>query len=240
MYRGKTFKAIILAGGNGSRMQAEIPKQYLEVAGKPMLFYALMAFAQSPVDEIILVTAAGEEGYCRKNIIEAYQFQKVKHIVSGGRERYHSTKAGLSAAAECDYVLIHDAARPCVTEEVILRCMDAVIQKGACTTGMKTVDTIQRVDETGKILETPDRNYLWRVQTPQAFKYADITKAHLILSQKEEEMSGREKQSITDDVKVIEKFLKADVYMVEGSYQNIKVTTPEDIKIAGLFLGEEA
>lgn len=236
MYREKKFKAIILAGGSGKRMESDLSKQYLPIYGRPMLYYSLAAFEKSPVDGIILVTAESEESYCQKELVEKYQLGKVERIITGGRERYHSTAKGLAAAGACDYVLIHDAARPCLSQEVILRCLDTVIEHGACTAGIKAVETIGRTDDSQKIIEIPNRNHLWTVQTPQCFRYADIHKAHQMLAAAEKNMSVHEKAMITDDVRIIQEYLGKEVYMAEGAYENIKVTTPTDLKIAELFL----
>lgn len=237
MYKEKIFKALVLAGGSGQRMQASTRKQYIEINGKPMMVYALEAFERSFVDEIILVVQAGDEAFCRKEIVEKYGLKKVGKIVAGGSERYHSSATGLQAAQSCDYVLIHDAARPCLTEEIILRCMDGVIENGASAAGMPVVDTINVIDESRKVLDTPDRNHLWIAQTPQVFPYKEICAAHEKLREQESQMTAEERKAITDDVKVAKWFMGIESYMVEGAYENIKVTTPADLRIAQLFLG---
>lgn len=236
MYKGKIFKAIVLAGGSGQRMNASTLKQYIEIKGKPMMVYTLEAFEESPVDEIILVVQAGDEEYCRTEIVDRFGLKKVGKIIAGGRERYHSSAIGLRTAQECDYVLIHDAVRPCLTNEVIVRCMDFVMHQGACTAGIPVVDTINVIDEERKVLETPDRNHLWVAQTPQVFPYKEICAAHEKLRAQEPQMTAEERKAITDDVKVAKWFMGIESYMVEGAYENIKVTTPVDLKIARLFL----
>ena len=115
----KKITAIVLAAGKGSRMQSKVPKQYLPILEKPVLFYSLQAFEQSIVDEIVLVTGKEEQEYCKKEIVEKYGFQKVVHIVEGGAERYHSVYQGLLAVKDADYVLIHDGARPLITIDII-------------------------------------------------------------------------------------------------------------------------
>jgi len=236
MHREKKIKAIVLAGGSGKRMETSTAKQYLEIHGKPMLYYSLAAFQESLVDEVVLVTAAGEEEYCQTEIVERYQLTKVTQIVSGGVERYHSVAAGLSIVGECDYLLIHDAARPCLSNEVICRAIDGAIYHGACTVGVKVVDTISQVDKTNRIVDIPARNILWSVQTPQCFRYVDIREAYRKMQALEPHMSIEERDKITDDVRIVRQFLDIDVYMIEGEYENLKVTTPADLKVAEIAL----
>ena len=236
MYQGEKVKVIVLAGGSGKRMETTTAKQYLEIHGKPMLYYSLSAFQMSEVDEIVLVTTSGEEEYCRTEIVEEYQLTKVTQIVSGGIERYHSVAAGLAVVGECDYLLIHDAARPCLSDEVICRAIDGAIIHGACTVGVKVVDTINKVDEMRKVVEIPNRNSLWSVQTPQCFRLKDIQEAYQRLKDCELQMSVEEREKITDDGRIVQQFLDIDVYMVEGSYENLKITTPADLKVAEIAL----
>ncbi len=221
--------AIVLAGGKGSRMNSDIPKQYLDLLGKPVLFYSLQAFEESITDEIILVTGSGEQEYCRKEIVEKYQFRKVMHIVEGGAERYHSVQRGLAAAKGADYVLIHDGARPLVTSTVINAAVDVVKQTGACVVGMPVKDTIQIVDEKRKIISTPVRSRTWLAQTPQCFSY------ELALTSYDKAIESGD-NDITDDAMVIQRYGNGHVVMLEGGYENIKVTTPEDIMVAECFL----
>ena len=129
---GEKHTAIILAAGKGKRMNSTIQKQYLLIHEKPVLFYSLDTFERCPfIDEIILVTGKGEEEYCKKEIVEAYGFQKVKQIVAGGAERYHSVYEGIKAAKDCSYLYIHDGARPFLTQEILERGREAVEQYGS-------------------------------------------------------------------------------------------------------------
>lgn len=221
--------AIVLAAGKGSRMNSDVPKQYLTLLGKPVLFYSLQAFEESNVDEIILVTGKGEQEYCKKEIVDKYQLNKVAHIVEGGAQRYHSVYHGLLAAKDTAYVLIHDGARPLIKPEVINTAMETVKETGACVVGMPVKDTIQIVDEDGNVDFTPDRSSTWMAQTPQCFRF------ELALSSYNKAMEN-EDTSITDDAMVIRKYGESRVAMVEGGYENIKVTTPEDIFVAECFL----
>ena len=149
----KKYTAIILSAGTGSRMKSNMPKQYMELLGQPVIYYSIKAFEDSPVDEIVIVCSADYIEYFRHSIIEKYGFKKVKAIVQGGKERYNSVYEGLKAANGTDYVLIHDGARPLVDNEIIVRSMHTVEKEKACVAGMPVKDTIKVSDEillTGK------------------------------------------------------------------------------------------
>ena len=222
--------AVVLAAGKGSRMGTKIQKQYLEICGKPVLYYSLAAFAASPIiDEIVLVTGEGKTDYCRKNIIEAYGITKVNKIVVGGKERYESVYKALREIEPEGYVFIHDGARPFITEEILERGMFGVQETGACVVGMPSKDTVKVADEADFVSETPDRKRVWTVQTPQIFSYDLIKKAH-------ESIRKKDMTAITDDAMVVEQESGVQVRLVEGSYQNIKITTPEDLDVAEVFL----
>ena len=225
------FTAIVLAGGTGKRMHSHIHKQYLELAGNPVLYYALKAFEESDVTDIVLVTGADEETYCQREIIEKYHISKVKAIVPGGAERYHSVYAGLCAADGADYVLIHDGARPLVTYDIICRSMEAVKEYHACVAGMPVKDTIKAADAEGFSASTPDRSTLWQIQTPQAFRFGLIYRAYEKVF-----APGTDRSRITDDAMVMEQYGSLKVKLEEGAYDNIKITTPEDILLAEQIL----
>lgn len=218
--------AIVLAGGRGSRMGTEVHKQYLLLAGRPVLFYSLKAFQDSDkIEEIILVAGDGEEEYCRMNFVEKYSLSKVGRIISGGKERYHSVWNGLQGAEEEGYVFIHDGARPFVDQEIIDRIYEEVQIHKACVAGMPVKDTIKIVDKNCNVADTPDRSILWAVQTPQVFETGLVKKAYRMLMQEEE------RHHVTDDAGVVEDMLHYPVKLVQGSYENIKITTPEDLVI---------
>ena len=234
--KGKRVAAICLAAGQGKRMGSKLQKQYLLIKDKPVLYYALKAFQDSnAVDEVILVVGASEEEYCRKEIVDAYGFSKVTAIVAGGKERYHSVFCGLQAVEEADYVLIHDGARPFLTQDIINRCITGAKEYKACVAGMPVKDTIKLADEEQNIESTPERSRVWMIQTPQAFEYSLIKEAYSILI--EQEMKGVKTEiPVTDDAMVVEYFMKQKVHLVMGSYENIKITTPEDMRIADVFV----
>lgn len=221
--------AIVLAAGKGKRMNNKVQKQYLLIHGKPVLFYSLYIFEECPfIDEIILVTGKGEEVYCQREIVELYGFKKVRKIVAGGKERYHSVYEGIKAAEACKYLYIHDGARPFLTQEILERGKRAVEQYGSCVVGMPVKDTIKVIDEKKFAVQTPPREKLWMIQTPQIFQYDLIKEAY-------EKLMQSEQIGITDDAMVVERIMGEKVKLVEGSYQNIKITTPEDLRIAELF-----
>lgn len=221
--------AIVLAAGKGSRMKSEVPKQFLDLCGKPVLYYSLMAFEKSSVQDIILVTGKEDIEYCKQNIIDKYHFRKVKKIVEGGTERYWSVKNGLEAAKGTEYVLIHDAARPCLTQDIIESSISEVQKMGACTVGVPVKDTIKVVDNNGFGIETPPRNSLWQIQTPQSFCYGDIVAAY-------KKMEQAKDTDITDDTMIIERYLGKKTKVITGDYTNIKITTKEDLLVAENFL----
>ena len=219
-----TFRigAVILAGGRGSRMHSAIQKQYMLLNGRPLISYALEAFEQSCADELVLVTGAGEESYVREEILPALGLTKLRAVVTGGKERYHSVYEGLKALQHCDYVLIHDGARPLVTDEIISRAAQAAVSDEACVVGMPVKDTIKVADAGGFAESTPDRSRLWQVQTPQAFSVSLLKSAY-------NKMKINGSDGITDDSMVVEKYTDTNVRIIECSYRNIKITTPEDL-----------
>lgn len=225
----ETAAAIILAAGQGKRMNSGIQKQYLQLKGYPVLYYSLKAFEDSDVDDVILVTGEKEIEYCSREIIERYGLQKVRAIVAGGKERYHSVYEGLKAVGEPDYVLIHDGARPFVTVNIIARTLEGARSCGACVAGMPAKDTVKLADDRGFTASTPPRDSVWMIQTPQTFSYPLIFSAYRELI--EREVSGQE-ISVTDDAMVLETISGRKSRLVEGSYENIKITTPSDLRIA--------
>lgn len=227
--------AVILAAGSGRRMGSSTKKQYMLVKGRPVVYYALKTFQESFIDEIILVVSQGDKTYCQKEIVEKYGFDKVSRIVEGGKERYHSVALGLDCVEECGYVFIHDGARPMVTAEILERALSCVKESGACVVGMPVKDTIKIADEAGNIVSTPNRSLVWMVQTPQVFNYNLIRDAYhkLILQETKLQEEG---VAVTDDAMVVETLTGHPVKLVFGSYENVKITTPEDISIVENFL----
>lgn len=226
MYGGNiAVYALITAAGKGSRMRMAQNKQYMDVLGKPVLARTIQAFEDcDAVDGIVVTVGKDEIQYCRTNIVEKYGFFKVKDIVPGGASRQQSIWNGLRRVdPSCGIVLIHDGARPFIDEAGILACTEAAAEYGAAIAAVPVKDTIKRSDSSGFVEETADRNSLWAVQTPQAFRYPLIMEAHMIAC--EEGFDG------TDDAILAER-LGHKVKLVQTSYYNIKITTREDLAIA--------
>ena len=229
--------AIVLAAGSGSRMKNKTKKQFMEIKGKPVIWYSLFEFEKSRVDEIILVTGKEDIDYCKKEIVEKYNLKKIKNVVAGGSERYESVYNGLKEVTG-NIVLIHDGARPLINNEIIERSIEGTIKSDACVVGVPVKDTIKRADKEGYIIDTPNRSELWITQTPQSFKTDLVKMAYKKM--KEELEKGNTTLNITDDAMVMEEFTTNQVRFVQGDYKNIKVTTPEDIDIAELFIELDA
>ncbi len=228
--------AIILAAGSGSRMQSSVKKQYMEIKGRPLLLYAIDAFENSFIDDIVIVLPSEDIDYVTDNIINPENYKKIKAIVPGGSTRYHSVRLGIEAAsADTEAVFIHDGARPFVDDSMLKRAYDAVKEYGACVVGMPVKDTIKISDEDGFAKMTPDRDKTWLIQTPQVFLYPEILDLYEELARKEQELLANN-VNITDDAMVMETLGKRRVKLVEGSYDNIKITTPEDITLAESIL----
>lgn len=230
MYIKEKIAAVVLAGGQGKRMNSRIPKQFLLLEGRPIIYYALKAFQNSCVDEIVLVTSSEDIEYCRKEIVEAYGFDKVTHITAGGAERYNSVYNGLLCVRDSRYVLIHDGARPFITEKMINDNIEQVKISSACITGVPSKDTVKISDEQGFVAKTPERSKVWIVQTPQTFDTALIIEAY-------EKMFEHNDGAVTDDAMVVEKYCSIPVKFVMGAYTNIKITTPEDMRLAQVLVG---
>lgn len=234
MSEGKHYTAIVLAAGSGRRMNSKVPKQFIKLHGYPMLYYSLKAFEQSAVDDIVLVTGADDVEYCRKEIIDAYDIQKIRAVVAGGAERCFSVYEGLKAAKGADYVLIHDGARPMLDQETIACSIKEVQREKACVVGTPVKDTIKVVSSEGYAIHTPERSTLWSVQTPQSFSYALLMSAYARLEERLQDQ--KDAIPMTDDAMLVEQMTGHKVKMIPGKYENIKVTTPGDLQIAEAFL----
>lgn len=215
--------AVIVAGGRGKRMGSNINKVFLNLKGKPILYYSLKTFSQNKnIDEIILVAEHDEIDYCVSEIVNKYNFFKVSKVVPGGKERQNSVLNGLKAINKSDIVLIHDGARPFVNNKIIEEGIVNAGMYGACACGIAPKDTIKIRNDQNFSGGTLARNSLFNVQTPQCFKYDIILKCH-----KRAEAEGIK---VTDDTSIAERY-GYKVYLYDGSYSNIKITTPEDLVI---------
>jgi len=221
--------AVVVAAGKGTRMNMGINKQYLEICGKPVLARTLQVFEECRIiNEVVLVVNENEILYCKQNIIEEFGFEKVKILVAGGLERQASVYNGLiEIDKRCDIVLIHDGARPFVNEKSITDSIYAAYEFGASCAAVPVKDTVKRSDKDDFVVETLDRNALWLIQTPQTFRYGLIMNAHR--KALEDGFIG------TDDAALVER-LGHKPKLVMGGYDNIKITTREDIPVAEAIL----
>lgn len=257
--------AIVLAGGSGSRMNSRVAKQYMKIDGKEIIYYCLDTFQKNEhITDIVLVARNEDLDYCKNEIVDKYGFHKIKKVVAGGKERFDSVYQGLLATAEIfsendfnaakQIVMIHDGARPFVTAEMIDASVKCVTEVGACTVGVPVKDTIKVVDNNLDSIETPDRRFLYQIQTPQTFffelimeayekMYSDYDKKNVsdVKLNNEQlteqgDLSGAKTVSITDDTMLVEMYMGVRARVISGSYENIKITTPEDIDIAEIFM----
>ena len=221
--------AIILAGGAGKRLKAHMAKQYLFLNHMPVLVHTLKVFQKSKViDNIILALPPDDLVSIRQELIDKYGLTKVTTIVAGGKKRQDSVNNGLAAINEkCDVVVIHDAVRPFVTQELIIQVVAAAKTTGAASAGVKAKDTIKETKKDNMVAATIPRQNLWLTQTPQAFKFELLKEAF--------KSAYVEKFYGTDDASLVERIGK-NVKMIEGSYENIKITTQEDILIADALM----
>lgn len=224
--------AIVLAGGSGKRMNMNVKKQYLEIQGKPLLFYTLNAFEKSEADRIILVTSKEDIQDVKENIVEKYNIDKVERIVEGGKERYNSVYNALASINDADLVLVHDGARPFVDVDVINRTIECAKCEKAAIAAVRVKDTIKRSNNYGQITETIKREDLWQIQTPQTFNFKKIKAAY------EELIENNDVESVTDDSMVWERvYPNYPVKIIESNYFNIKITTKEDLLFANAIVG---
>lgn len=221
--------AIIVAAGKGSRMAAAKNKVYLNLNGRPILYYTIKAFHDiQEIKEIVIVASKGEIEYCRENIIKRYGFRKATKVVEGGNERQESVYNGLMEIdKKAEIVAIHDGARPLVDEKIIVNAIKEAFIYKAVGVAVPVKDTIKIADENNMVLDTPDRKYLWAIQTPQVFERDLIIAAH--------KKAINDKFTGTDDTVLVER-MGYKVRLIEGDYKNIKITTPEDLIIAEALL----
>jgi 2-C-methyl-D-erythritol 4-phosphate cytidylyltransferase len=218
--------AVVVAAGRGTRMASADNKPYMQLAGRTVLAHTLEAFERcDTVSSIVVVVTPGEEARAAE-VIKREGFCKIDAIVPGGAERQNSVYAGLEALLT-DGVLVHDAARPLITAEQITSCCSAAEEHGASALAVPVKDTIKVSDGSGFIVATPERRTLWSVQTPQAFLRQELMQAH--------RQAVEEGAAATDDAMLLER-LGRKIAIVEGDYQNLKITTPEDLPIAELLL----
>ena len=216
--------AVVLAGGRGSRMNSDIPKQYLMLKDRPVLYYALKAFQDSDIDSIVLAAGENDLEMCRTQIVGAQRYDTVYNALKAAQELTMDT------ASKEVLIYIHDGARPCISQEIIKNCEEAALRYGACTAAVPVKDTIKVVSPEGFAVDTPDRNTLWQIQTPQVFRSDIISSAYTKM------YADTDRGTITDDAMLVERYTDVPVKMAMGAYTNIKITTPEDMGIAAQYL----
>lgn len=219
------ISAIILAGGKGKRMRSAISKQFIDIKGKPIIYYTLKKFSENKkIDNIIVVLPEDEVKYFKENILKKYEL-RINKIVIGGKERQDSVYNALKSLknSSTDILLIHDGARPFISERIINEGIKFAEIYGAAAPGVMPKDTIKVKNEKNFSVDTPNRANLVSIQTPQVFKFDEILECH--------EKIRYNGEKVTDDTMVVEKY-GYSVYLYDGEYTNIKVTTPEDLILA--------
>jgi 2-C-methyl-D-erythritol 4-phosphate cytidylyltransferase len=222
--------ALILAAGKGKRMGTAKNKPYLLLAGKPIVCHTLFAFERSPlIDEIVLIVGPDEVAYARSSIVDTFRFTKVSTVVAGGLKRQDSVWEGLRAIkSDADVVMVHDGVRPFISQELLAKTGQAMERSGAAVVAVPVKDTIKTVSPRGgEVVTTLDRSTLWAIQTPQVFRRDILEKAF--------EKAMDDGFYATDDAALVER-LGEKVIIVEGSYENIKITTPEDLVLGEAIL----
>lgn len=222
MYNGKRTAAVILASGSGSRMKSSINKQYIPLEGIPVLARTLKIFDDNPyIDYIVLVVNEKDIDFCKKDIIEKYTIQKVGRIVGGGGERQESCKNGIeNVPLDIELVLMHDGARPLAGSDIIERVLSGLKEYESVCACVPVKDTIKMADENMNVAYTPERRTLYLSQTPQGFRAESLRNVH--------KMAALDSVSSTDDCGLME-YYGYTTHITQGSYENIKITTSEDI-----------
>lgn len=221
--------AVILAAGSGTRMESSVPKQFMRLLGIPVFLHSVRKF-DSVAEKIVLVTSAEYIDYCN-NVLKAAKLEAQWTVVAGGNNRIDSSMNGVAAAGDCDIIMIHDAARVCVSRDVIFEALCIAKEKGTAVAAVALKDTIKHALSDGRVLDTPPRSEYSIVQTPQAFRREIISEAYEALA-----ASRTDHSKITDDSMAVELFTEHPVFLSRGSYENIKLTTPEDMAVAESIL----
>ena len=224
--------ALIVAAGKGTRMGGDCPKPYLKLGDRPILAHCLKAFADAClIDHIYLVVDRGEKSRCRNQLLPDLALTTPVTLVEGGPERQTSVYNGLREITDSDgIVLIHDGARPFVPPDLITACIDGARQWMACIPALPATETLKRVNTQRCVEETLERRHIWMAQTPQAFELSLIKQAH--------EEALRRGWQVTDDACLLER-TGVKVHVIEGRRENIKITVPQDLVMAELWLGSQ-
>jgi 2-C-methyl-D-erythritol 4-phosphate cytidylyltransferase len=225
--------ALIPAAGRGRRMGCDVEKQFMHVAGKPLLAHTLACFEATPgIDRVVVIVPPGREAYCAEEIVAVEGFRKIAHIVTGAETRQGSVTAGFRCVGEnVDVVVIHDGARPFVSPLLIQTSVDLAYRYGSAIAAIPESDTLKRVSVDGTVVETVDRQQLWRAQTPQAFQRSILERA--LAHAEEHDLDA------TDEASLVES-LSWPIRIIPGSMWNFKITTPDDLRLAKILLTEYA
>ncbi|MCM3620399.1 2-C-methyl-D-erythritol 4-phosphate cytidylyltransferase [Sutcliffiella horikoshii] len=221
------YRVIVLAAGQGKRMKAGKNKQFIELAGKPVIVHTLSVFEKDPSCKEIKLVINEKEKDIFNELLAQYPMKKIKELVKGGEERQDSVYNGLKSLQDEEIVLVHDGARPFISRNVIHKLVETAATEGAAIVGVPVKDTIKRVNQEGVVEETVERSSLWSIQTPQAFRFPVLMQAH--------EQAKAEGFLGTDEASLVER-IRIPVHIVEGEYENIKLTTPDDLIIANAIL----
>jgi 2-C-methyl-D-erythritol 4-phosphate cytidylyltransferase len=221
--------ALVPAAGQGKRMGGAHSKPYLLLEGKPILAHTLLELERCPlVDEVVLMVERGEIERARASVVEEFRLQKVGAILAGGVQRQDSVWEGLKTIQDdCDLVMVHDGVRPFISQEMLARSIQGAVDCGASIAGMPAKDTVKLVSAQNMVLKTPDRKSVFLVQTPQTFKRDILLRAY--------RQAMEDGFYATDEASLVER-LGMPVKVVEGSYENIKITTPEDLVVGEMIL----
>ena len=219
------ISVLVPAAGQGERMESSVKKPYLMLGEKPILSHTIDCFEQnSVIDEIFVIVDESDFMMCRENVLAPFRYRKVRDLISGGKTRQISVLNGLRALSDdVDFVIVHDGVRPFINDEIIFQCLEASAECGAAVSAVPVKETIKVANEELLIDHTPDRHQLWRVQTPQVFRKSLLVEAH--------KKAIEDRIDAPDDAALVEK-LGSPVKLVMGSYKNVKLTTPEDLRIA--------
>lgn len=226
------ISVLIPAAGQGRRMETSVKKPYLMLGNKPILSHTINRFEQnSVIDEITVIVNESDFTTCNEDVISPYRFRKVRELVAGGETRQTSVFNGLRTLSQnVDFVVIHDGVRPFINDDIIFRCLEATLECGASVAAVPVKETIKVANSDLFIEHTPERDLLWRIQTPQVFRKSLLVDAH--------NKAIKDGISAPDDATLIEK-LGHPVKLVMGSYRNVKLTTPEDLRFAETLLNEK-
>lgn len=226
----KKIAAIIVAGGSGKRMGSPVKKQFIKLLDKEVLAYTIEAFQQvEEIQDIIVVTGEEDIDKVKQEIVQRYHFSKVRQVVAGGKERQDSVYQGLLAVdKQAEYVMIHDGARPFISQALLKQAIEQTIAYEATIVAVPVKDTIKKVClKENTVEETPKRETLYLAQTPQSFKKELLMKAY--------QFAKENNLTVTDDSSIVEAY-GHPVHVILGEYTNIKITTPEDLLLGESFL----